>query len=74
MATITLEYDARNSVSKKIIDSILSMKEFSVVKNENKLTGEKYNEETIKAMNDAKSGRNIVKPKDSLKFIDECMK
>ena len=74
MATITLEYDARNSVSKKIIDIILSMKEFSVVKNENKLTGEKYNEETIKAMNDAKSGRNIVKPKDPLKFIDECMK
>lgn len=68
MATITLQYDARNSVAKKFIECITSLGIFSVVDTD------KPNEETIKAIKDAKSGRNMVKPKDPLKFIDQCMK
>lgn len=34
MATITLEYDARNTVAKKFIDLILSMSIFTVKKEE----------------------------------------
>ena len=73
MATITLEYDARNSVAKKFIDLILSMKEVFVVKEPEKM-GRKYNEETIKAMNDAKTGKNLKPLKDIDKLIKECSK
>lgn len=71
MATITLQYDARNSVAKKIVTSIGI---FSVVTSETDSSKRKYNAETIKAINDAKVGRNTIKPKYPMKFIDQCMK
>ncbi|MBO4735668.1 MAG: hypothetical protein J5614_04660 [Paludibacteraceae bacterium] len=69
MATITLQYDARNSVAKKFIEVITSLGLFSVVD-----TDKKPNAETIQALKDAKAGRNTIKPKDPMKFIDQCMK
>lgn len=74
MATITLQYDARNSVAKKFIEVITSIGIFSVVTSETDSSKRKYNAETIKAINDAKAGRNTIKPKDPMKFIDQCMK
>lgn len=67
MATITLEYDARNTVAKRFVEFISTCGIFSIVNDKNK-------SETLQALKDAKSGKNIVKPKDPIKFIDECMK
>lgn len=74
MATITLQYDARNSVAKKFIEFITSLGLFSVVSSETDSSKRKYNAETIKAINDAKAGRNMKPLTDIDKLIKECSK
>lgn len=74
MATITLQYDARNSVAKKFIEFITSIGIFSVVTSETDSSKRKYNAETIKAINDAKAGRNMKPLTDIDKLIKECSK
>jgi hypothetical protein len=67
MATITLKYDARNVMAKKIVDFIKSTGVFSISESD-------VNKETFKAIEDANRGKNITKVKNHKKFIEECLK
>lgn len=61
MATITLKYDARNTMAKKIIDFIKSTGVFSISESD-------VNKETFKAIEEANRGKNITKVKNHKKF------
>lgn len=67
MASITLKYDARNVMAKKIVDFIKSTGVFSISESD-------VNKETFKAIEDANRGKNITKVKNHKKFIKECLK
>ncbi|MCQ2959560.1 MAG: hypothetical protein MJ198_05155 [Bacteroidales bacterium] len=54
MATITLEYDARNSNVKKFLDVILATNFFKVK------SGENYNKDFVKKIKDAEKGKKYV--------------
>ena len=65
MATITLQYDARNSVAKKFVTSIGI---FSVV------NADKPNSDTLKARKDAEEGKfahTFKSEKEFTKFMNE---
>ncbi|MBP5704010.1 MAG: hypothetical protein J6X12_04840 [Paludibacteraceae bacterium] len=65
MATITLQYDARNSVAKKIVTSIGI---FSVV------NADKPNSDTLQARKDAEEGKfahTFKSEKEFTKFMNE---
>ena len=53
MATITLQYDARNKASRAIIEMIERSGLFDILKDE------EPNETTIKAINEAKAGKTF---------------
>ncbi len=65
MATITLEYDARNSFAKKTIDYILSLGIFS--------TGEKHKTSFEKSQEDIKCGR-VFTAKNGKDLVNQCLK
>ena len=67
MATITLKYDARNTMAKKIIDFIKSTGVFVVSDSD-------INKETLKASEEAKKGKNVTRVTNHKKFIEECLK
>jgi hypothetical protein len=67
MATIILKYDARNVMAKKIVDFIKSTGVFSISESD-------VNKETLKAIEEAKKGKNVTRVTNHKKFIEECLK
>ncbi|MCR5248351.1 MAG: hypothetical protein K6E14_11275 [Paludibacteraceae bacterium] len=68
MATITLQYDARNSVAKKFIEFITSIGIFSVV------NADKPNSDTLQARKDTEEGKfahTFKSEKEFTKFMNE---
>lgn len=65
MATITLEYDARNGFAKKTIDYILSLGIFSI--------GEKHKTSFEKSQEDIKMGR-VFTAKNGKDLVNQCLR
>ena len=66
MATITLEYDARNSFAKKTIDYILSLGIFSISEKKHQTSFEKSQE-------DIKYGR-VFTAKNGKDLVNQCLR